>query len=114
MMEVFMVETLVIKNTIRGGKNIEHFGDIIVLGDVYPGTEVRAGGNIVVMGCAQGTLIAGTVTGDAAIITVGRFQCPHIKIGKFSARQETINPRGAEYLAVEKGQLISKVIKTQS
>lgn len=106
------METLVIKHTVRGGKEVEHDGDIIVLGDLYQSATVSAGGNVVVMGTAKGNIVAGKRTGDTAVITVGKFQCPYVKIGRYSARQEVEGPTGPEYLSVEKGQLISKTIKT--
>lgn len=106
------METLVLKNTVRGGKQYEHGGDVIVMGDVYPGTTITAGGNIVVMGCAQGSLIAGTKIGEAATIAVGKFKSPYVKVGRFSARQEAEEATGPEFLCVEKGQLVSKQIKT--
>lgn len=48
------MNTLIIKNGVRGGKVIKHGGDIIVLGNVAPGATLEAGGNIMVTGVAQG------------------------------------------------------------
>ena len=58
------------------------------MGDVYPPATISAGGNLVVMGKAQGKLIAGTKLGESAIIIVGKFATPYIQIGKYKARQE--------------------------
>lgn len=38
------MKALLIKNTLRSGKNIVHDGDVIILGCVYLSTTITAGG----------------------------------------------------------------------
>lgn len=56
-------EAMLIQRTLRSGHNINFFGHVIVIGDVNPGAEIVAGGNIVVWGRLRGTVHAG-VDGD--------------------------------------------------
>ncbi len=49
--------------TLRSGQKISSEGHLIVQGDVNPGAELKAAGNIVVLGALKGTVHAGA-TGD--------------------------------------------------
>jgi septum site-determining protein MinC len=51
--------------TLRGGQSLHHVGNIIVVGDVNPGAELVAGGDILVFGALRGVAHAGA-QGDAA------------------------------------------------
>ena len=52
-------QTLLIRSTFRSGESIHHYGDVVVLGDVNPGSEIKADGDIVVMGTLKGMPHAG-------------------------------------------------------
>ncbi|MBP1759699.1 MAG: septum site-determining protein MinC [Firmicutes bacterium] len=54
---------LFIERTLRSGKSVQFEGHVVVLGDVNPGAEIIATGNIVVMGSFRGVAHAGA-TGD--------------------------------------------------
>src|SRR5699024_1012754 len=55
--EISFPESLIGKNgqfyrgTLRSGQKIEVDGSIVVLGDINPGAQIIAGGNVVVLGC---------------------------------------------------------------
>ena len=61
--EVAGEEAVFVQRTLRSGHRIRHHGHVIVLGDVNPGAEIIAGGNILVWGRLRGTVHAGA-TGD--------------------------------------------------
>ncbi len=44
---------------LRSGQSIRYAGSVVVLGDVNPGAEIIASGNIIVLGAARGLLFAG-------------------------------------------------------
>jgi septum site-determining protein MinC len=48
-----------IKRRIRSGQIIRHPGHVVVIGDVNPGAQIIAGGDIIVWGRLQGTAHAG-------------------------------------------------------
>ena len=51
--------TLYHRGTLRGGRALQQFGSIVVVGDVNPGAELVATGDIVVFGALRGTAHAG-------------------------------------------------------
>ena len=57
---------LLVKRTLRSGQVITHPGHITVLGDIHPGAEVVAGGNVLVMGTCSGFIQAGA-GGDSTV-----------------------------------------------
>ena len=56
---------LVLKATCRSGTNIDHDGDVVVLGDVNPGAHITASGDIIVWGVLRGIAHAGASGADA-------------------------------------------------
>jgi septum site-determining protein MinC len=48
-----------VERTIRSGTRIEHPGNVVVIGDVNPGAEIVAEGNILVWGRLRGSVHAG-------------------------------------------------------
>lgn len=53
------VEAVLLKKTLRSGFRLAHAGHVTVIGDVNPGAEIIAGGNIVVWGRLRGLVHAG-------------------------------------------------------
>lgn len=52
-------ETLLVKRTLRSGQKVSFSGNVVILGDVNPGAEVKAGGDIIVLGALRGMAHAG-------------------------------------------------------
>lgn len=59
---------LFITKTIRSGARIEYPGHIVVVGDVNPGAEVVAEGNVIVWGRVRGMIHAGSKGNRSAFI----------------------------------------------
>lgn len=57
-----------VHRTLRSGFKVSHRGHIIVLGDVNPGAEVIAGGNVVVWGRLKGLVHAGAEGDESAVV----------------------------------------------
>lgn len=62
--------SLFIGRTLRSGTRIEFAGHVTVLGDINPGAEVIAGGNVIVWGRVRGAVHAG-VNGDPSSAVCG-------------------------------------------
>ena len=75
---------LLVKSTCRSGEIIEHDGDVVVLGDVNPGAEVLAAGDIVVVGCLRGYAHAGSNGYTEATIVALSLGSPRIQIGPYA------------------------------
>jgi len=59
---------LFVNKTLRSGTRIEYPGNIVVVGDVNPGAEIIADGNVVVWGRVRGMIHAGAKGDRAAYI----------------------------------------------
>jgi septum formation inhibitor MinC len=59
-----LAATLYHRGTLRGGQTLQQLGSIVVVGDVNPGAELVATGDILVFGALRGTAHAGA-QGDA-------------------------------------------------
>jgi len=78
---VVSTEGLAIRRTLRSGASLAHRGHILVVGDVNPGAEVIAGGNIVVWGKLRGLAHAGADGDETAIVCALRFMPSQLRIG---------------------------------
>ena len=61
-------EAILVHRTLRSGSRIEFDGHIVVVGDVNPGAEVIAGGNVIIWGKLRGMVHAGALGDDKAIV----------------------------------------------
>src|SRR4030095_16397344 len=57
-----------LSRTIRSGTRIEFAGHVVILGDVNPGAEIIAEGNVVIWGRLRGMIHAGSKGNRAAMI----------------------------------------------
>ncbi len=74
-------QALLIRSTFRSGESIHHYGDVVVLGDVNPGSEIKADGDIIVMGALKGLPHAGASGDDKAAIVALEITSPRVRIG---------------------------------
>ena len=75
-------KVLTLKRSIRSGQKVRYAGDVIIYGDVNPGAEVIAGGNILVMGALKGLCHAGARGDDSALIIAFDCRPAQIRIGR--------------------------------
>jgi septum site-determining protein MinC len=61
-------DTLFLRRTVRSGQAIHHHSNIVVLGDVNPGAEIIAGGDIIVWGVLRGMVHAGYPDNQSALV----------------------------------------------
>lgn len=61
-------DTLFLRRTVRSGQAIHHASTVIVLGDVNPGAEIVAGGDIIVWGVLRGMVHAGYPDNEQALV----------------------------------------------
>ena len=74
-------QAMLIRSTFRSGESLHHHGDVVVLGDVNPGSEIKADGDIVVMGKLKGLPHAGASGDNEAAIIALEIASPRIRIG---------------------------------
>ena len=61
-------DAVFLQRTLRSGHKVEYPGHIVVLGDVNPGAELVAGGNIIVWGKLRGVVHAGASGDTNAVV----------------------------------------------
>ena len=74
--------TLFYTGTLRGGQKIMHEGDVIVTGHVNVGSEISAGGHIVVLGKLKGLAHAGLQGDETASVSARSFESGQVRIGR--------------------------------
>ncbi len=84
--------TSYIKRTIRSGQSISSDGNILIIGDVNPGAEIIAKGDITVWGILSGIAHAGSDGNKFARIRALKLNPVQIRIGDvFARRPDTVN-----------------------
>jgi septum site-determining protein MinC len=80
-------DTQFIRHTLRSGQ-VERFleGNMVILGDVNPGAEVTAAGDIIVLGALRGVAHAGALGNTASVIIALNLLPTQLRIGRFITR----------------------------
>jgi septum site-determining protein MinC len=61
-------QAIMVKRTLRSGFVLEFAGSIVVIGDVNPGAQIIAGGNVFVWGRLRGVVHAGAEGDEEAVV----------------------------------------------
>lgn len=78
--------TKFIKTTLRSGQFIHYKGNVVIFGDLNPGSVVEAWGNIIVLGTLRGIAHAGSNGNKEAIVAAFHLQPTQLRIANFIAR----------------------------
>lgn len=102
---------LILKETLRSGRSIYHEGHVVVIGDVNPGAEIVASGDVIVWGRLRGLVHAGALGDETAVICALELNPTQLRI----ADQIAISPeekRGRtipEQVAIRNGQIVAEM-----
>lgn len=84
--------TLYLKQTLRSGQTISYDGNILVIGDTHPGSEIIAKGDVTVWGVLGGIAHAGTNGNKNARIRALKLNAIQLRIaGIYAGRLSTVN-----------------------
>lgn len=99
---------IVVRRTLRSGQTIHHTGHVILIGDLNPGAEVVAGGDIIVWGKLRGTVHAGAMGDDGAVVCALQLAPSQIRIGMHIARppERSRPPKVPEIASVQDGRIV--------
>lgn len=84
---------VVLRRTVRSGQRITYDGSIVILGDVNPGGEVIATGDVIVLGALRGLAHAGARSRDQGRIVALRLEPTQLRIGDCIGRAPDQPPR---------------------
>lgn len=100
-------EVLLLTGRIRSGQRISAPRHLVILGDVNPGAEVLAGGDILIFGSLLGTAIAGQPDNEDGIVLALDFRPTQVQIGGHVAAGLPASPgRTPEFAHVEGGRIV--------
>jgi septum site-determining protein MinC len=101
---------LVVRRTLRSGQSLRHPGSVVVIGDVNPGAEIIAGGDIVVWGRLRGTVHAGALGNEGAIVCALDLTPTQLRIASRISRSPDDRRHKArpEFARVRDGQIIAE------
>ena len=101
---------LFVKETLRSGQSIDYEGSVVVMGDVNPGAEIVADGDVIVWGKLRGLVHAGANGNKKATISALDLSptqlriCDKIAVTPKQKRREVI----PETAAIKDGQIIAE------
>ena len=95
------VSTLYHRGTLRGGQALHNLGNLVVIGDVNPGAELVASGDIVVFGALRGVAHAGAQGDRSARVIALELAPTQLRIATLIATSDAgAKPRGPEHASV--------------
>ena len=100
-----------VRRTLRSGQVVQHPGHVVVIGDVNPGAEIIAGGDVVVWGKLRGIVHAGAIGDDGAVVCALSLAPLQLRIGSHIARapegREDL-PERPEIASVQDGEIVAE------
>lgn len=86
------MQTLYINQTLRSGQTISYDGNVFIIGDAHPGSEIIAGGDITVWGILGGIAHAGCNGNITSKVRALKLNAIQLRIaGLYARRNDTLN-----------------------
>lgn len=102
-------DTLMVSRTIRSGQSLSYPGSIMLIGDVHPGGEVIAKGNVIVWGTLGGLVHAGNCGDKNAFIIALQLIPTQFRIAQYiacSPEQAMEMPRQPEIAYLQENRIV--------
>jgi septum site-determining protein MinC len=101
-------DILYLRRTVRSGQAIHHHSSVVILGDVNPGAEIVAGGDIIVWGVLRGMVHAGYPDNEQALVCSLQLSPVQLRIAHLLSRPPEgfeAQPR-PEVATIRQGQIV--------
>lgn len=85
-MDEQLSDAVIINRTLRSGQRVKHQANVVIVGDVNPGAEVIAGGDIIVFGRLRGVVHAGAGGSKDSQVAALKLNPTQLRIASFIAR----------------------------
>lgn len=101
---------LLLRETLRSGRSVWHEGHVVILGDVNPGAEIIASGNVIVWGRLRGLVHAGAAGDPGAVICALDLSPTQLRIAEQIAVAPNDNRAAPfpELAAIRDGQIVAE------
>lgn len=102
-------QAILVHRTLRSGFRLQNPGHVVIVGDVNPGAEVVAGGDVVVWGRLLGMVHAGAAGAEDAVICALDLSPTQLRIaGRIATTPKRRNKPQPEMARIENGQIIAE------
>lgn len=101
-------DILYLRRTVRSGQAIHHHSSVVIMGDVNPGAEIVAGGDIIVWGVLRGMVHAGYPDNEQALVCSLQLSPVQLRIAHLLSRPPEgfeAQPR-PEVATIRQGQIV--------
>lgn len=105
---------LYMRQTLRSGQAISHKGHLVIVGDVNPGAEVMADGDITIWGALRGVAHAGVGGNTNAEIRALRFDPIQLRIAQAIARSPDRPKVSLKTTGPETARIVNGIIRISS
>lgn len=107
-------DAILIHRTLRSGFRVSTHGHVVVIGDVNPGAEIIADGNVVVWGRLRGTVHAGAQGNEGCVVCALEMNPTQLRIANlFYVPPLKKKNKGAEMARVSKNEIIIELWNTK-
>jgi len=100
---------LLLRETLRSGRSVYSEGHVVIIGDVNPGAEIIAGGDVIVWGRLRGLVHAGALGDETAVICALDLNPTQLRIADQIAVPPEDNSRrpAPERALIRSGQIVA-------
>ena len=103
-------QAVLFQRTLRSGFTIQYPGHVIVIGDINPGAEITAGGDIIVWGRVRGMVHAGAQGNVEAVICALDLSPTQLRIaGKIAVTPQRRGKPQPEMARLREGQVVAEL-----
>ena len=98
-----------VQRTLRSGYSIQNKGHVVVIGDVNPGAEIIAGGNVIVWGRLRGMVHAGAEGNEKAVVCALDLSPTQLRIaGQIATTPQQKGKPQPEVAYLQEGQVVAE------
>lgn len=106
-------KAVIINRTLRSGQRVKHQANVVIVGDINPGAEVIAGGDVIVFGRLRGVVHAGASGREESQVAALKLNPTQLRIASLIARSPDDNDSSkleAERAYIEDDQIMVEKI----
>lgn len=105
---------ILVQRTMRSGYKLQSPGHVIVMGDINPGAEVIAGGNVIVWGRLRGLVHAGAEGDESAVVCALDLAPTQLRIaGQIALTPQRRGKPQPEIARLQNGQVVAEAWKAK-